>query len=73
MDNQLSTTVYELLNRNLRLIVPKVIVRENGGGQIYSGPITTIPQNIQSRTYETVEFDRDMMTCIIILKGVAEP
>lgn len=48
MDN---ITVRDLIEQSVGMLVPTIIICEKGSGQIYSGPITTIPEQIKNRKY----------------------
>lgn len=65
-------TVGQLIDKVLSLLTPIVIIREEGAGQIYSGPITSIPDNIKNRNYVQANIDILSGEIIIILGGAVK-
>lgn len=65
-------TVKSLMDRVLSLLTPIVIIREEGGGQIYSGPIISIPDSIKNRNYIQANIDILSGEIIIILGGAVK-
>lgn len=61
-------TIEDLLSK-VSLITPKVIICVKGSGQVFSGPIISIPEHFLKKKYIRAEMGDSLQEMIITIKG----
>lgn len=61
-------SVKETIDRNIGMLVPIVIIREQGSGQLYKGPIVSIPDTLAKRDCSSVNLQFASNELIITVK-----